>query len=429
MNQIQNKVAFKPSIISALIFAVFVCGTFFTFVETVTAQTATTLANFEQLQPLTTKSARRSKRQQSIAPTARTKRLLPVLNDNARLNDKSPNKVTSRKNVNPANVSFAGREKSKIPTNLVNGSVSPRKLQPLQPLQQLTPSQKLTPSPKLSARQVVFEEPTPETRAPETSATPVASSQTRRISSDVSTSRVTYADRDTSRFQHRRSTMRLRRASHFAPVPAKLVQDEDDTERREDEGEFDSVRDLQSIEDDDEESDEVEAEAHRLRFSYASDLHRPLLASPVQRALEYKDKTGVAINTKFAVSNFKSYAGMPVQYEVTRRSMNGQSWMLNYGTWRSPNFAHRPLYFEDANLERFGGERRGQALFSAAHFFASTLTLPYQIGKNHPCDLYYTSGYGRPGNNYCLRRQRPQWDRRGASFQGLITTAIIFGIL
>ena len=212
-----------------------------------------------------------------------------------------------------------------------------------------------------------------------------------------------------------------------------MVQKDDETESTEET----NVRDASDSQTDEEldsgldslADDEADAEAATLRLRYASDLYEPLSAMPVQRATKYLDQSGLSLDAKHAVSYFRSVGPQTLNIENTRRSANGQYWVSTYALWKSPNFAHRPLYFEDANLERFGGERLGQPLFSAAHFFASVATLPYQIGQNPGNDLYYTSGYGRPGNEYCLRRERPVWNRRGASLQALITNAIIFGIL
>ena len=225
------------------------------------------------------------------------------------------------------------------------------------------------------------------------------------------------------------------RATHLAAIPSILVQKDEEAEADE-ETEARDASDSQTEEDIDldTESDEAadaaaDAEAASLRLRYASDLYEPLSSAPVQRATKYLDQAGLSLDAKYAVSYFRSVGPQILNTEYTRRSANGQYWVSTYALWKSPNLAHRPLYFEDANLERFGGERLGQPLFSAAHFFASVATLPYQIGQNPGNDLYYVSGYGRPGNEYCLRRERPTWERRGASLQALITNAIIFGLL
>jgi hypothetical protein len=60
-------------------------------------------------------------------------------------------------------------------------------------------------------------------------------------------------------------------------------------------------------------------------------------------------------------------------------NMNYQ-WMPAVYTWTSPVFYHRPLYFEQPNLERYGHGRARivQPLLSSAHFFGSIPLVPYK---------------------------------------------------
>lgn len=435
------------------------------------AQTVMAPSKTEQPSRASLKSARRSGQQQSITPTVQTNNPRPVLNDNAGLNAKSRNSASSRKNRNSRRRQISDPPQSRpqqtplqpnlaplrplvetatppasdlqtkseaglastIPINLRSGSI-PRRVQPLLPNNQLSSrSVELKHSRANAAVPMGNGLDMPHAKATQASfATPLATqnfdNQTRRISSEVSSSNASFAA-EPSAAQSPKSERSMRRTGYIAPVPKNLVQDDESLREADTSGtESENTEDDESFSENDEAA-EIEAEAIRLRAGYANELNQPLSQQPVQRALEYKDETGVSLDAQYAVSNFRSFVQQPLQTETTRRAMNGQYWLSSYATWRSPNFAHRPLYFEDANLERFGGEKRRQAMFSAAHFFASAITLPYQIAQKHPCDMYYTSGYGRPGNDYCLRCRKPQWDREGLTLQGLITTAIIFGIL
>ncbi len=74
--------------------------------------------------------------------------------------------------------------------------------------------------------------------------------------------------------------------------------------------------------------------------------------------------------------------------------------------WLTPTFSHRPLYFEQVNLERYGiGPRRClQPVASAGHFFGSVLLMPYKWLAEFPGEPVYTLGNNRPGD--CVPYQR-----------------------
>lgn len=69
-------------------------------------------------------------------------------------------------------------------------------------------------------------------------------------------------------------------------------------------------------------------------------------------------------------------------------------------TYISPVFYHKPLYFEQPNLERYGqGTYRFlQPAASSIHFFGTIPLLPYKALTQHPCEKHYTLGNQRPGN-------------------------------
>ncbi|GAA4427562.1 hypothetical protein [Bremerella cremea] len=74
-------------------------------------------------------------------------------------------------------------------------------------------------------------------------------------------------------------------------------------------------------------------------------------------------------------------------------------WYPMVAMWEAPGLYHRPLYFEEVNLERYGNQHiHLQPVYSTAHFFANTLTLPYKMGAYHPCERIYTLGHYRPGD-------------------------------
>ena len=78
----------------------------------------------------------------------------------------------------------------------------------------------------------------------------------------------------------------------------------------------------------------------------------------------------------------------------------GRNWAPSTLTWKASALCHKPLYFEEVQLERYGhtaGPIR-QPFLSGAHFFLNLVTVPYQAGINPPWECQYTLGYYRPGS-------------------------------
>jgi hypothetical protein len=78
-----------------------------------------------------------------------------------------------------------------------------------------------------------------------------------------------------------------------------------------------------------------------------------------------------------------------------------RGWPGRLYAWDAPNFYHRPLYFEQPNLERYGHFHKSwrlQSAISAAHFFAAIPAVPVKMCIDKPCERVYTLGHFRPGN-------------------------------
>ena len=81
-------------------------------------------------------------------------------------------------------------------------------------------------------------------------------------------------------------------------------------------------------------------------------------------------------------------------------------------TWRTPNLKHRPLYFEDAALERHGQSLpKLQPVVSGARFLSSIALLPQKVLATPPSECVHPLGYGRPGD--CMNKVRETLPRRG----------------
>lgn len=69
-------------------------------------------------------------------------------------------------------------------------------------------------------------------------------------------------------------------------------------------------------------------------------------------------------------------------------------------TWKASNLCHKPLYFEDPQLERYGHTvcPLAQPFISRARFWLTIPVLPYLMGVNPPNECIYDLGMYRPGN-------------------------------
>ena len=77
-----------------------------------------------------------------------------------------------------------------------------------------------------------------------------------------------------------------------------------------------------------------------------------------------------------------------------------RQWAETIYTWKASGLCHKPLYFEDVQLERYGHSHGPytQPLISGAHFFATLPILPYKMGLKTPDECVYALGHYRPGS-------------------------------
>lgn len=104
-----------------------------------------------------------------------------------------------------------------------------------------------------------------------------------------------------------------------------------------------------------------------------------------------------------------------------------RAWPTLGYNWVAPNSTHYPLYFEEINAERYGYTccACAQPAISAAHFFGSAVTLPYQMGANCPHECVYTLGHYRPGDCNPWRTHYCPVSARGAALQAAATFGIV----
>ena len=92
--------------------------------------------------------------------------------------------------------------------------------------------------------------------------------------------------------------------------------------------------------------------------------------------------------------------GLPPECAMGDEEFLTRGWTPITYTWKASGLCHKPLYFEEVQVERYGHTVGPilQPIASGAHFFASVVTLPYSMGMYPPHECMYALGYYRPGN-------------------------------
>ncbi len=96
--------------------------------------------------------------------------------------------------------------------------------------------------------------------------------------------------------------------------------------------------------------------------------------------------------------------------------------------WRATCLAHRPLYFEEINLERHGYGLGDvvQPWVSGAHFFGTVPCLPYLMAVDPPRECIYTLGHYRPGSCPPWQHHWPPLSLAGGLSEAGVVTGLIF---
>lgn len=92
--------------------------------------------------------------------------------------------------------------------------------------------------------------------------------------------------------------------------------------------------------------------------------------------------------------------GLPTECLIEQVAYAPRQWTPTTMTYTASNLCHKPLYFEEVNLERYGHTAGplAQPIISSAHFFLNIAVLPYKMGVHAPQECQYALGYYRPGN-------------------------------
>jgi hypothetical protein len=118
---------------------------------------------------------------------------------------------------------------------------------------------------------------------------------------------------------------------------------------------------------------------------------------------------------------------LPAECSLGEPALVRREWIPSTFAWHASALCHKPLYFEQPQLERYGHTTGPftQPVISGAHFFLNIATLPYQMAINPPHECQYALGYYRPGS--CAPKMiRPiPLSARGAAAQ---TGAVLGGV-
>jgi hypothetical protein len=128
------------------------------------------------------------------------------------------------------------------------------------------------------------------------------------------------------------------------------------------------------------------------------------------------------ININIAISGQEG-ADFPCECELNGVFVD-RNWESTLFTWKASSLCHKPLYFEEVALERYGHSLNPliQPLFSGVHFFATIPFLPYMMGIYPPNECQYVLGYYRPGD--CAPWMVPPFpfSLRGALVEAFVVT-------
>lgn len=76
-----------------------------------------------------------------------------------------------------------------------------------------------------------------------------------------------------------------------------------------------------------------------------------------------------------------------------------RDWAIREFNWAAPDFCHRPLYFEEVYLERYGYPFGvAQPAVSSAQFVGRSVALPCLMVVRQPWECVYPLGHERPGD-------------------------------
>ena len=123
-----------------------------------------------------------------------------------------------------------------------------------------------------------------------------------------------------------------------------------------------------------------------------------------------------------------SYWQLPKECTISTSTFAGRSWVPQTVTWKASNLCHKPLFFENVQLERYGHSHGPflQPVHSTVHFFSSIALAPYNMRITPANECQYALGFYRPGNCAPWLREPFPISLAGARFEASVLTAGAF---
>jgi hypothetical protein len=119
-----------------------------------------------------------------------------------------------------------------------------------------------------------------------------------------------------------------------------------------------------------------------------------------QEVADLKANTLDKVSLKITIDG-RQGEDVPYECSIDNGTMHtGRCWSETTYMWKASALCHKPLYFENEQLERYGHSWPPciQPVVSGAHFFSRLPVLPYCMGVEPPCECIYALGHYRPGN-------------------------------
>jgi hypothetical protein len=154
--------------------------------------------------------------------------------------------------------------------------------------------------------------------------------------------------------------------------------------------------------------------------------YKPITAVNVTITPKRRDEDGQLLQLP------TNYGAAWLQEVGTIYAATGESraWSVQSVQYAASGFCHRPLYFEEINLERYGNNFGPclQPFVSAAAFYGRVPLLPYLMAADHPWDTECTLGHYRPGNRVPYQPSHLPWSTRGSLLEAGLITGLFFAI-
>ncbi len=124
-----------------------------------------------------------------------------------------------------------------------------------------------------------------------------------------------------------------------------------------------------------------------------------------------------------AVYVYESW-GLPVTCSLGNLQTQPRTYQGTTVAWKASGLCHKPLYFEEIQLERSGHEYGPivQPAISTVHFFKNIAFLPYKMGIHPMNECQYALGHYRPGNCAPWSIEPVPLSLRGAAAQAKVIT-------